>query len=382
MLTAPDLLTPYLRLPLPPAMFEPLPGRGTIRLVLPLTVANAVDQPIRLIVRTARGVRLLDLGRPATAAVDAAGLVVGGQVIHIDDCVHAPPPDDLDDPMYTGLTAEEIIAIWDRWSGVWSYWGGCPFWLFDLAAEVDLDLTAQWEDTLADAQSWETFVGRHEVIGSQIIELVGLDPGELVQLRTNDHLIEVVAGAEGRALVPAVLGYGSTRDARAMLSRLNRKPVDDVRTVAAASFQRLLDLPAGDDAWVELTDDSAMLMRSFDDVVLVNHVDDLGTIGVAQRHTTGIVDRAPTNRAAPTSDFPGQTSVYDVPGLTDAPVVLTRMRDGSVLIVDRSEHTPRITGTFTGPIGHVDSNGPWAYTRRADNITVHRVQACAPLDRN
>lgn len=68
---------------------------------------------------------------------------------------------------------------------------------------------------LADAQSWETFVGRHEVIGSQIIERVGLDPGELVQLRTNDHLVEVVAGADGRALVPAVLGYGSTRDALA-----------------------------------------------------------------------------------------------------------------------------------------------------------------------
>ncbi|MGH9136188.1 MAG: hypothetical protein ACRD0G_03965 [Acidimicrobiales bacterium] len=380
MLTSPALLTPYVWLPPAPAPLEPLPGRGTIRVVLPLAVANAVEQPIRVIIRTSRGVRLVDLGRPATAAIDADGLVIGGQVIHIDDCLHEPPPDDLDNAMYAGLTAQEIIAIWDRWSGVWSYWGGCPFWLYDLAAEIDIDLTTQWQNTLADLQPWETFIGDHDLIDTQLLELTALDPGEIIQLRTQDHLIEVVAGPDGQALMPVVIGFESwdanSRDTRAMLSRLNRKRIEQVRTLGAATFERLLDLPAGDDAWIEITDDGAIVNRSFDDRTLVNHLDDIGTIGVEQRHTlTATPDRATRAApAAPALDLPGLMSVHDIPGLVDAPIVLARMRDDSVLIVDVSvEDAPRVTGTFTGPIGELEANGRWAYTRRPHHITVHRA---------
>lgn len=68
-------------------------------------------------------------------------------------------------------------------------------------------------------------------------------------------------------------------------------------------------------------------------------------------------------------------SVHDVPGLIGAPIVLARMRDDSVLVVDiRAHNEPQVSGTFTGPIGELEINGRWAYAGRPHEVSVHRAE--------
>ena len=59
-----------------------------IRIVIPSAVALGIVEPVRLIVHTARGVRLVDLGTPPPVTLDANGNVTNALTSHIPNCLH------------------------------------------------------------------------------------------------------------------------------------------------------------------------------------------------------------------------------------------------------------------------------------------------------
>src|SRR4029077_1828525 len=63
---------------------------GEIRVVVPSKGALGITDSVQVIVRTSRGVRLVDFGAPPAAKVDADGNVTNVQLRYIDDCLYIP----------------------------------------------------------------------------------------------------------------------------------------------------------------------------------------------------------------------------------------------------------------------------------------------------
>lgn len=93
------------------------PGNGRIFLSLGVESANAITEPVLMVLRTPRGVRCHSLGRPEQFTVLPDGTVEGVTVMYFDDCNRLPVN-------FENMTVEE----YERWSGViwYSYWGLVP----------------------------------------------------------------------------------------------------------------------------------------------------------------------------------------------------------------------------------------------------------------
>ena len=125
---------------------------------VPGGVSGSIKTPARIIVKTARGVRLADLGVPPKIVVDAKGQVTNAIDTYIDDCLYI-------DPNNYGLKwgHDDLVIPKEH-----------PDWLTLMASGLDV----------------------------QLVTLNGLERGELVQFRSAHHQIDVTADQSGRAMVP------------------------------------------------------------------------------------------------------------------------------------------------------------------------------------
>ncbi len=262
------------------------PDDQTLYLHLPVSVATRITSPVRLLVRTARGVRLADLGAPhITLGED--GTPTNSYVSHIDDCLYIPK-------------------------------GGQGGWV-DQHPEWN-----KWQPDLPDVRDgrdWEGYITGLRDLDVQLVQVTGLEPGELIQFLSREHAVNVSADIRGRAVVPVLL---SIRDrlGPAKLTRVSRRPLEGLITVSTTVFHQQANLSAG------------------------------------QRKV----------------DLPGLAFVIPVPGFADEPVVLARMTDGSTLVLDlATDGVPRVAGTFAGPIGELTISGKWALAVGQDRLTTYRI---------
>jgi hypothetical protein len=117
------------------------PGKGSIFMGFDPASANDVTERIQLIVRTPRGVRCCDLGRPEHFMIKEDGTIDGGLVFYFDDCNQLPPN-------FGEMTPEE----YERWSGIiwYTYWGLVP------GRDYDPDNPPILPDTLEEIpERWE-----------------------------------------------------------------------------------------------------------------------------------------------------------------------------------------------------------------------------------
>jgi hypothetical protein len=180
-------LREHLTMPKPLPLTSPgggrRPGEGWILVAFSVEAAAAIDFPIQVIVMTTRGVRAFDLGTPTHVTIDADGLVVGGEMLFIDDCNKLPPN-------FGDMTPEE----YDRWTGViwYTYWGLVPgkdydpenppiipdtlaeipadWSLVETAPEV-IDLTA---GAAVEVTVPEGFAGAEVETGTTVVDLSGM----------------------------------------------------------------------------------------------------------------------------------------------------------------------------------------------------------------
>ena len=333
------------------------PSAGTLgaghdfRITVPAAVAVGIDRPVRVVVRTPRGVRLADLGTPPALELDADGRVTNAVDSYIDDCFSLPvDPDD------------QFGVDWGREG---------------LAVDPRPELS--WTDLLSGPG-----------LEVQLVTLSGLEPGELVRFRSRDHAVDVIADVDGRALVPALFPLGD-QQAPATLMRLNRRSMRGHLAVESAVFETRATLPAGDrNALSPLPDGGARLTREFAARVDVHEIGSLGALAPVEIRRASVpsprgghdegLDRPASGRVGDLlserdAAVPGATAVLPVPGFEEAPVAIASLADGTNVLLDlRAAGGRRVAGTFTGPIGSLDVGGDWALTTDGGRASVHQVR--------
>lgn len=186
-----------------------------VRARVPYAAAQAASGPLRVLVRTTGGVRLIDLGRAPAVRVDANGSITSGVVdLYLPDC----------------LLVDESARHRD-WGSIIDGGPGKK-WDLDDFRPVPLE----WPD-------WLTALGGGVGLSSQLVTLTGLDAGELVRFRSHDHALDVTADSAGTAYVPVLLPLGDTVPA-ARLERLGGRSLGGRARIRTAAF--VVGEPAAD----------------------------------------------------------------------------------------------------------------------------------------
>lgn len=343
-----------------------------------ITIASAValgiHEPVRLIVRTARGVRLVDLGEPPRVAVDAEGHVTNAVVSHIPNC----PVKNVEH----GLT-----------------------WYLEHPDDPgSLNPPLEHPD-------WAAFVTSHPGVDVQLVTLNDLEPGELVRFVSVDHTVEVSADPAGRAIVPVLLPL-EARQPSSSLVRLNHGRIAGHVGVESALFVAAANLTAPLSARLSAPDDTAGPSVTTEHLghLEVHAISELGAPVLLRRESTRgrrgalrpladgevelnpqplppVADGGETElnpqplppvddglRGWDRIDLPGLVGLAAVPGFADAPVALAVLDDGSTLVLDRDDQGQvRVAGTFEGPVGTMAVRAGWAFTPVAGRVAVHRL---------
>lgn len=363
-----------------------------IKIAIPSTLAFAITEPVLLIIHAARGVRLVDLGIPPSAQLDADGNVINALIDYIDNCLKIP------------VGSSDGHGI--NWgSGV-------------------TDLTPPLEHP-----DWATYLSAQRGIDIQMVTLSGLEPGELIRFRSRDHAVDVTANRYGRAMVPVLLPIANQL-ARASLIRVNRRSIADRFGLRSTAFVRQIGFEAGNQHRLSTTvTGETYLTIAFGDRAEVHELEQFGaSISVrreyvqgrdsddgvrqegeslrgiltgevlAQRQSQGdlgspvqpsreevelnpqplpprempVTPRNPL--ALQRINLPGMTSLFAVPGFEELPIALANMVDGSKLILDLGEDgTTRVAGTFTGPIGAIELSSGWGLAVDSRRASIYRV---------
>jgi hypothetical protein len=319
---------------------------------VPGGVSGSIKAPARLIVRTARGVRLADLGVPPKITVDANGQVTNAIDTYIDDCLYI-------DPNNYGLK-----------------WG-----------HDDLVIPKEHPDWLTLATSG---------LDVQLVTLNGLDRGELVQFRSAHHQIDVTADQNGRAMMPVLLPLTSS-GASAQLTRTSRQSIAGLAGVQSAIFGAHATVATAPGQTLSAGfGDSARLTSQFGDRTEMREIDTLGVsaldnrslnsaMPVAAMHSAGTTQTktTPAGERDPCEDLPGFTTLLPIPGFDDAPIAIALLKDGTALVMDlANRRSPRVAGTFNGPIGAVQTAGNWALTCAGHVTSIYRVSRSPEDDRS
>jgi hypothetical protein len=365
-----------------PYIKRPTDDTPQIRIVIPSAVALGITKPVRLIVRTARGVRLVDLGTPPPVQLDANGNVTNALTSYIDDCIYIP----------VGSSDEHGIN-WGTGIG---------------------DSTPPLE-----SPDWTTYISRQRGINVQLVTLSTLEPGELIQFRSRGHAVDVTADRNGRALVPVLLPVTNDQEG-ASLIRVNRRSIAGHFTTQTAIFVGQANLPVGTQNRLDSSvDGTAILTTEFEDHIDIHEIGSLGAPVLVKREAArtqesncGVAhvevnhldasmemkDRvqheshtAISSQTRPSHDeialnpqplpplfaqritLPGITSLVAVPGFLEAPIAFATMADDSVLVLDLEDGTIRVAGTFTGPIGVLNVSGDWAFAADPNQVSIFRI---------
>lgn len=324
-------------------IFGPAPGTAgnthDFSVTVPGGVSGSIKTPARIIVKTARGVRLADLGVPPKIVVDASGQVTNANDSYIDDCLYI-------DPNYGLKWGHDDLVIPKEH----------PDWLDLVTSGLDV----------------------------QLVTLNGLDRGELIQFRSAHHQIDVTADQNGRAMVPVLLPLTSS-GASAQLTRSSHRPIARNAVQSAIFEPRATLATAPGQTFSSGAGDTARLTSQFSDRIEIREIGTLGLslldsrslnrdVPVAAMHSPGTPKTAPSPEPDPCEGLPGVTALLPVPGFEDAPIAIALMKDGGALVMDLvNRRRPRVAGTFNGPIGAVQTASNWALVSAGRVTLIYRV---------
>jgi len=207
-------------------------GLLTLSIDMNAAAASLVTEPVRLIVRAPRGVRLIQLPPPPPVVLDEQKRVVDSWSAYIDLC--------------------PVIDAHDPWRLRWGRYFE-PGGVVVIGGEDD-GLTHTLPGPVRTPPGGGTWPGGRVAL-TQVLNFKGLEPGELLQFRSADHDIIVSADREGQAWMPVLLG-DVAQQRGGELARLNGRALSAgswrsqsatlQRTVGAVPAAHALRLHAGD----------------------------------------------------------------------------------------------------------------------------------------
>ena len=212
---------------------------------VPGSVGNGITGAVRFVVRTARGVRLIDLGELPKVTVDASGQVTNARDWYIPNCMY--------------ISVEQGVEEGVNWADAGINWGG--------AEGLDLTSDHRWE------RSWSDILGRRG-LDVQMVHVSGLEAGEQLRFRSATHAIDVTADAAGHAVLPAMFTLEGEQQP-ATLRRVGGGGLRDLVSTETATFQARASLPAGEVNTLAVQDAGEVLVsRQLADGVAVNDLTD------------------------------------------------------------------------------------------------------------
>ena len=270
----------------------PSQNAGSVGYEISAFEAMAATSPPRFTLRTARGVRAIDLGRPEALQVDRDGFVTNAVQPHLHNCL-----------LYTPAK-----KAWEA-----------------LFGSDDDGLTQEELDPPLERPGWRELVTSNFGLDAYLVDLVDLNPGEVVSFRSQSHKIHVIAGPDGKVRLPGFVPLAPLA-APGVLTRLNGESLDGRFTVRSAILGT------------------------------VNQAD----AAVRQPQGGGLVSLNP--QPLPPVDLPlveraglkDVAAVFALPGFGGAGIVVAVMRNGDKLLVENTGcGGARVSGVFEGPIGGV-----------------------------
>lgn len=332
----------------------------SIKVNVPSLIANLIDHPVQVIVRTARGVRLVDLGIPPKAEVDDTGQVTNARTDYIPNCNY------LHDFEEHGIN-----------------WG--DFQDYDPLLDPD-----RWSGALTGSG-----------IDVQMVTLSGLEPGELAEFRSRDNLITVTVGNDGTVRIPVTRRLADRAPAR--LELVSQIKIVGRFKVESAVFVPIANFGAGLSNRLELASpETAVLHRQFDRRTETHQ---FGTLGAAMAFRSADAT-SDGQRGAPevgsVSVFPATPidahnaedaedgryrllsefglslraarTVTSIPGFEQLPVAVVTFFDNLHAVIDfGASGQPRVAGRIRGPIAQLQTAGNWAIGERGGRVAVHRI---------
>jgi hypothetical protein len=333
----------------------------SVRISLPALNAAGITEPVRILVRTSRGVRLIDFGKPRVE-IDENGKIVNAEITPIDDCLYMTIYDwywaTLPTDPITGRPLPPPPKPWPP-----------PDWN---------ESNPEWLTSPPEADVWNSYIETLNALNVQIVTVTGLEPGELIQFRSFEHSVDVTADKQGRAVVPVVLSV-RYRLEPAKLTRVSRQNFNGAVTVRSAVLTRHVQLEAGQNNRVATGADGTtyVLAESADETVAYRP----GALGTWSR--LGASEIPELRFAAPSLieesvRLPGLVSLIRLPGFQDESIALAIMDDDSTLVLDLADKgNMRVAGTFMGPIGAITEIGEWGIAAAPNRITAFKVSRSA-----
>jgi hypothetical protein len=332
----------------------------SLNYAIPYAVAMGLAQPLTLVVRTARGVRFVDLGHAPPVRIDAAGVLLDkSRDYYIPDCLNVVPRGKGAYGLDWGLRADEV------------------------------------KTRPIEEPDWAVYL-QNATLGLvvQMVRVHGLDAHELLRFRSASHAIDVTADASGRASVPVML-HLAAEVGPAQLMRADGRTLQGQFHVEMAVFERHLTVPgrllapgvasgSGDLRLATRTCRQTLVIAVTDLGATLRHAASGEEVELNPQPLPPVEVPAATVMVAMPARLLGLNRIVALPGFDDVAVAL--MADGSKLLLDTADPArPRIAGTFAGPVGEMAVTGRWAVSQTGDTVAVFRTTAhrgdlgcCAP----
>jgi len=311
-----------------------------LRVRIPYRLAQNMTAPLQLVVRTPRGVRLVDMGLPPKVEVDPQGHIEGLDS-YVKNCLYF---------FGAGLLV----------------WGG----LAGESKHLSVDI---FKPPPLEGPGWSEFLGGGHGLSLQLLTLSGLEPGELVQFRSSTHAIDASADTDGGLIIPALLQLQSSL-APALLERASRRTLAGHVSVQTFDFEYIASLPRTETApRLALTRDGRAVIGTRHLGREAWHI--IATDGTRLRfqakrtrkvgaevmlNPQPLPPEPPPNLEEMRRRWPGIVDVITLPHSNDALAVALR-DDGTQLLVNRrADGAMRIAGRLSGPVGRLTTVGGWA----------------------
>lgn len=347
-----------------------LPADGGIgfklRFHAPLSEALLLGGDCRIILRTPRGVRYVDFGRPPLPERNPDGSFRNPLDLYIDNCLHFVP----------------------RGGGRWAIgWGGGSDWTKE-----------DFRTPPLEHPDWSSYLSASGGLVMQLLTLEGLDPGELLRFRSPSHALDATADAEGRLLLPVLLPFGQTFPA--LLERIDGRRLQEQVQVESASFVQMAALPGalrlarsgGPGALLLAEGRPTHLLGGFGLVGLnpqslpLRSLDRLAALNPQPLppeadHLAALNPRPVEGPAQLESEtlrgMRGVRAAFRIPGFADRPLAIAQLAEGEGLLLDLRGAQPRVAGRISGPFGPLETLGAYAVARGATGTQVFRREELA-----
>jgi hypothetical protein len=305
-----------------------------LTLDLTVAVAEKITQDVRAVLATARGVRLVDLGRPRILR-GADGKLLDVQIIWLKDCLN--------------------------FSGVW------------LKLQIGEKLTV--EDIKPEPHpNWRTILGADLGLNSHIVIVGGLEPGELATVRGPGLLVDVSADQNGVAMVPALVGL-SLSATEVTVERLSRRTFDGPVQVETVEFKWLGSIGEAEEASVFDNQGTARIARRINGTVQIEDFDPAGErrfVSVDGQETSlnpqPLPPRSPEAiRIAEAAGLQEVASAQVLPGYSGR-LVVAQLRDGTGVVVTANGSGLRVAGRYSGPLVGMQVDGGFAIARSGGQV--------------